>query len=122
MAHLLPNGAGRVKASRTPKKAYTDLMKIVAIIALLLVPTLGAAQDVAPRNPDQWRPLAGVEYYCTDSTGGRVELGQVICISASCTTWLARCEMSLNNPMWRKIQDGCPAARVIDRLRTASQG
>ena len=53
--------------------------------------------------------------HCPRSSSGRGErreLGEVICITASCQTWTAKCDMSLNNVMWRKLQDGCPAASV----------
>jgi len=61
--------------------------------------------------------LPGVEYYCNDANGVRFELGQVICVSTSCQTWMARCDMSLNNPTWRKISDGCPSVSLIDRIK-----
>lgn len=65
--------------------------------------------------------MPGVEYFCTDSYGERVEIGGVICVSASCQTWMARCEKAHSNgtAMWRKLQDGCPAAdagSVLARL------
>ena len=45
--------------------------------------------------------------YCTDSTGARVELGETICLSVDGREFLAQCQMSLNNPMWREMQSGC---------------
>ena len=48
-----------------------------------------------------------IECYCTDKTGSRVELGQVICLQVDGRMFMARCEMSLNNPMWREVQEGC---------------
>lgn len=61
-------------------------------------------------------PAAGQERgfptpYCRDGDGNRVELGGLTCIAASSCVppYLARCELSLNSPMWRKVQDGCPA-------------
>ena len=52
-----------------------------------------------------------------------MELGEVLCITAGCQTWMARCDMSVNSPTWRKIQDGCPGASsgvsVYDRLQQA---
>ena len=48
-----------------------------------------------------------VDCYCTDSTGGRVELGEKICLHVDGKSFMAQCQMSLNNPMWRKISDGC---------------
>lgn len=58
-------------------------------------------------------PLKPIELYCTDKTGARHELGAVLCIvSSSCQIWMGRCDMSQNNVMWRKMQDGCPAASL----------
>ncbi|MEL6168183.1 MAG: hypothetical protein AAFR35_05805 [Pseudomonadota bacterium] len=77
--------------------------------------------SVAPAAAEELYPPLVSDYYCTDSSGSRVELGDVICIQASCQTWMARCEMSLNNPMWRKVQEGCPAVEampsLLDRLQ-----
>lgn len=42
-----------------------------------------------------------IDCYCTDSTGGRVELGEEICLFVDGRAFIARCEMSLNNPIWR---------------------
>ncbi|WP_425053692.1 hypothetical protein [Psychromarinibacter sp. S121] len=81
---------------------------------LLLAPGLAMAQEAF----SGYQPLPGVEYYCTDATGGRKELGDVICITAGCDTWMARCDMSLNNPTWRRIQDGCPGVSLYDRIKT----
>lgn len=65
------------------------------------------------KSPDA-PPLRPIEYYCTDAEGKRHELGDVICITTSCYSQLARCGMSLNNPAWRKLQDGCPGASLHD--------
>jgi hypothetical protein len=88
---------------------------------VLLYAALNAAPALAdnPASPiplaDLYPPLPGVEYYCTDSAGERVEIGGVICVVASCQTWMARYEMTASNrlAMWRKIQDGCPGATVL---------
>lgn len=80
------------------------MRRIAQLIALLAAPALQA------------QTLPGVDYYCTGSSGERHELGAVICISASCQTWMARCAMSLNSPTWRKIQDGCPGASLLAPL------
>ena len=78
------------------------MSKTLPLLALLALPA--AAQEVPPPAP--------IELYCTDGDGRRVELGGVICIRAGCDTWMARCEMSLNNVMWRRLQDGCPAVSL----------
>ena len=79
------------------------------------------------RRPFDSAPMPGVEYYCTDATGARREIGDVICITASCQVWVARCEVSLNNPTWRKLSDGCPGVSakpmgVMDRLEALRAG
>ena len=48
-----------------------------------------------------------IECYCTDKGGSRVELGQVICLAVDGRMFMARCEMSLNSPMWRDIGSPC---------------
>ncbi len=92
------------------------MLKILAIF--IFVPNLtfaGAAEDIAAANNYSQGPY---DYFCTGSDGARHELGEVVClINNSCTqTWLAKCDMSLNNPMWRKVQDGCPSAGLLHRF------
>ena len=53
--------------------------------------------------------------YCTDKTGARVELGQTICLNVDGRAFMARCEMSLNVPMWRETGRNCLSSRN-DRL------
>ena len=48
-----------------------------------------------------------VECYCTDSVGARVELGETICLHVDGRMFMAQCQMSLNVPMWREVQQGC---------------
>ncbi len=108
-----------------PASTYIVDMKRYLILALCL-PVWAFAQEAdQPQRKtmaELYPPLPGVEYYCTDSVGARVEVGEVICITASCQTWMARCEMTSSNRMaiWRKTQDGCPGASVapglLDRL------
>jgi hypothetical protein len=47
------------------------------------------------------------ECYCTDRNGARVEMGEMICLQVDGRMFMAQCQMSLNNPMWREISDGC---------------
>lgn len=58
-----------------------------------------------------------IECFCTDSTGGRVELGESICLFVDGRLFTARCEMSLNNPMWREVNEGCLSSGLIKRLQ-----
>lgn len=48
-----------------------------------------------------------VECYCTDKSGGRIELGQTICLQVDGRMFMAQCQMSLNVPMWREVDRGC---------------
>ena len=51
-----------------------------------------------------------VECYCTDKQGARVELGELRCMNVGGRTFMARCEMALNNPFWRETGEGCIAS------------
>ncbi|SFE13988.1 hypothetical protein [Roseivivax sediminis] len=53
-----------------------------------------------------------IECYCTDSTGGRVEMGETICLEVGGRVFTAQCQMSLNNPMWRELHEGCVGAKL----------
>lgn len=76
---------------------------------------LGALIASGPANSQSFNPpppKEGESYavaYCTNR-GLRVELDEVSCLRVGSEVFLARCDMSLNSPTWRKVQDGCPAA------------
>ncbi len=57
-----------------------------------------------------------IDCYCTDQKGERVELGQSICLDVGGRRFTARCEMSLNSPMWREQQGGCASSGVLERM------
>ena len=57
-----------------------------------------------------------IDCYCTDPQGDRVELGATICLTVDGRSFLARCEMSLNNPMWRETGDGCVSSQLDPAL------
>lgn len=48
-----------------------------------------------------------IDCYCTDRKGGRIELGQTICMQVDGRLFMAQCQMSLNVPMWREVSQGC---------------
>ncbi len=48
-----------------------------------------------------------VDCYCTDRSGARIELGQTICMQVDGRMFMAQCQMSLNVPMWREVEQGC---------------
>lgn len=85
---------------------------VVILLGLFTLPAL--AQD-AGRTP-----VIAPDCYCTDKTGGRVELGEVICLFVDGRAFQARCEMSLNNPMWRPTGEGCESSRLRPLLHPAT--
>lgn len=92
------------------------MLRLVSI--LILVPSFAlAGKLVTPNAANPYPELPGNEFFCTGSTGERYEIGEVICIAASCQVWMAKCERSNNLPMWRKTMDGCPGASLFDRFR-----
>ncbi len=60
--------------------------------------------------------------YCTDSTGDRVELGQIICLRVDGRSFMARCEMALNNPFWREVGEGCATSRLSPLPQSRKSG
>jgi hypothetical protein len=90
----------------------------VVIRAFALATCLGlAAPDLAPA--DVVAPDDSVrDCYCTDSRGARVELGETICLMVDGRMFMAQCQMSLNVPMWREVQQGCLSSR-LDRRQPA---
>jgi hypothetical protein len=99
---------------------------LIPILFLLPGAALAQAQSPDPEPPrgGAYAPMQGVEYYCTDNSGNRAEIGAVMCFTASCLTWTARCEMNANNnfAMWRKMQDGCPGASLFERIERLQPG
>ena len=69
-------------------------MRYILPLLLLMATTVHAQQKT-------------VDCYCTDSGGSRVELGETICLDVNGRMFMAQCQMSLNNPMWREVAEGC---------------
>ncbi|MEO9653063.1 MAG: hypothetical protein ABJ360_27395 [Roseobacter sp.] len=68
---------------------------------LLVFLALPVAADVTYPNGKT------IECYCTDRAGLRIELGETICLHVDGRMFMAQCQMSLNVPMWREVQQGC---------------
>ena len=62
-----------------------------------------------------------VDCYCTDRTGERVELGDTVCLHVDGKSFMAQCQMSLNNPMWRKVGDGCITSYNFNTRKTPAE-
>lgn len=73
---------------------------MAAVSAVMITPAPAAAQSAG-----------ALDCYCTDSSGARVELGEMICLTVGGRSFVAQCQMSLNVPMWREVGQICPAAR-----------
>ena len=74
----------------------------------------GSAGAVEFKRPPPKEGFSYPECFCTNR-GERVELGGVVCLKVDGREFLARCEMSLNNPSWRWQSDGCPLTRLPPR-------
>ena len=77
-----------------------DRLWIAALLTTLPIAG-GASADVTTPSG------RSVDCYCTDGTGARVELGQLTCLAVGGRVFMARCEMSLNVPIWRDTGNDC---------------
>lgn len=82
---------------------------LLSIIFICAASTVFAEEAKKPQNGKA--KVKWPDCYCTDKVGARVELGTVICMKVGGRDFMARCEMSLNNPMWREINQGCISSR-----------
>ena len=83
---------------------------ILALAAALTLAAAGAATTAAAdptfQRPPPAKGFSYPECYCTNR-GVKVEMGRLTCIRVGGSEFTARCGMSLNNPTWRKVRDGC---------------
>ena len=86
-------------------------MKRVVLLACLTA--LPATADVTSPSGRT------VECYCTDKTHTRVELGETICMQVDGRMFMAQCQMSLNVPMWREVQEGCLSSELKQPMTQA---
>jgi len=80
-------------------------MRATALTLILMVLPHAAIPDV--KHGD-----ITIDCYCTDTFGKRVELGESICLHVDGRSFVARCEMSLNNPTWRDTGERCTVSRL----------
>lgn len=76
----------------------SDMKRILFLASLLALP---AAADVTYPGGKT------VDCYCTDRSHNRIEIGETICLQVDGRMFMAQCQMSLNVPMWREVQQGC---------------
>jgi len=83
------------------------------LAALVLLAAPAGAGDWLRERPAAKPGHAYPVLHCINR-GARVELGETTCLRTNCCpvkgceTFVARCELSANSPMFRKLADGCP--------------
>jgi hypothetical protein len=75
------------------------------VAAAMLAAPAAAGSDWTP--PPAKDGYAYPACYCTNR-GENVPIGGYACLKIGSREVLARCGMSLNNPAWRTVQEGCP--------------
>lgn len=110
LAFAMPAGAvAQPAATGAPGRPDTAIPPPAPATASETSETSGPSGPSGRKLPPPSYPVyPQLDYSCSDPQGRRVPLGTVICISASCQTWTARCELSMTNVIWRKLHDGCP--------------
>jgi hypothetical protein len=78
-----------------------------AALVLVLLSGPAAAADWTP--PPAKDGFSYPECYCTNR-GEKVAVGDTACLRIGGRDYLAQCDMSLNNPIWRRLSEGCPPA------------
>lgn len=78
------------------------MTRLAPCLLLLVLP----ASLAAAAGP-VWTPMPGVDCYCTDSTGQRVEIGERACLTVGRRSFMGFCEMAQNVPIWRDTGDEC---------------
>lgn len=82
------------------------MKRLICILLLLGQPSLADVKTPQGRT---------IDCYCTDKSGSRIELGQTICLQVDGRMFMAQCQMSLNVPMWREMQQGCLSSSIEHR-------
>lgn len=75
------------------------------VLVLIALGSAAAADVTSPSGKT-------IDCYCTDTGGGRIELGETICLQVDGRMFMAQCQMSLNVPMWREVQQGCLSSHL----------
>jgi hypothetical protein len=83
------------------------------LLGIAISPGSGHAAARLISNPNFTQPPAKEgfsypDYYCTDSKGQRVEMGETAWLIIGSRRVLARCGISVNSPAWREQSEGSP--------------
>lgn len=82
---------------------YTLMKRVFLLLSLIAAPAFGDVTSPGGRT---------IDCFCTDTSGSRIELGEMICLHVDGRMFTAQCQMSLNVPMWREVQSGCLSSSV----------
>ncbi|MDI7864433.1 hypothetical protein MRS76_21065 [Rhizobiaceae bacterium n13] len=85
------------------------IMRPILLVALMVAADAFAAPWCFASPPDR-------RCTCRNRDGEKYQLGETVCIRIGDVSYLARCEMELNVTTWRKLDDGCPEARLQGSL------
>ena len=83
------------------------MMRLALTIVLLATPALADVKGPGGKV---------IDCYCTDRSGARIELGEMICLQVDGRMFMAQCQMSLNVPMWREIEEGCMSSDAMSKI------
>lgn len=92
-----------------------------SLVALALAASAASAAAEPFKRPPAAKGYSYPECYCTNR-GERVELGRLSCIRIGSSAYTARCDMSQNNPTWRRVEDGCDAEGGLSLAPPAPPG
>ncbi|APE43715.1 hypothetical protein BOO69_10045 [Sulfitobacter alexandrii] len=83
------------------------MFRAIFLIGLIALPVVAVADVTSPSGKT-------VDCYCTDRNHNRVEIGETICLQVDGRMFMAQCQMSLNVPMWREVQQGCLSSQLVN--------
>ncbi|MFV0475070.1 MAG: hypothetical protein ACK5MQ_12825 [Pikeienuella sp.] len=100
------------------------MKQAIAIAALFFLVAGAVAADPVFERPKAKEGHPYPECYCTNR-GVRVEIGETSCLRVGGREFTARCGVSLNNPAWRDMKEGCapsPLSRSTPMMKAAAPG
>ena len=63
-----------------------------------------------------------IECFCTDTQGARHDIGDIICLTVDRRSFLAKCAMAENVPIWRDQKQGCVSSHLRAPVPNAPLG
>lgn len=91
-----------------------------ACATALVLGSPGAFAGDAFQPPEPAEGFAYPEYYCTNR-GVRVDVEKTSCLTVDGRSFVAKCDISLNNPMWKATGDLCDPEETPNLQATATK-